>query len=101
MSFGGMGTRARSAISILGAGTSTPIISYPGNTVFEGLGDAAADLAGLLAVGGRDGQLELMDLNPGEKVKGWVSFALPESATPASIKFELPGETLTQAGCSR
>jgi hypothetical protein len=49
---------------------------------------------------GRDGQLELMDLNPGEKVKGWVAFVVPESATPASIKFELPGENIIQAGCT-
>lgn len=49
---------------------------------------------------GRDGQLELMDLNPGEKVKGWVAFIIPDSATPASIKFELPGDAIIQAGCT-
>jgi hypothetical protein len=51
-------------------------------------------------LGGRDGELELVDLNPGEKVRGWVAFAIPESATTASIKFEIPGKIIIQAGCT-
>jgi len=36
---------------------------------------------------GRDGQLATVDLNVGEKAKGWVAFELPEDATPANIKY--------------
>lgn len=38
-------------------------------------------------LGGRDGQLVVAKLNPGEKVKGWVSFTIPNDAAPASIKY--------------
>jgi len=37
-------------------------------------------------LGGRDSQIDTMDLNVGEKAKGWVSFTIPDSATPAYIK---------------
>lgn len=40
---------------------------------------------------GRDGQLELVDLDPGEKVKGWIAFEIPPRAIPASIKYEMIG----------
>lgn len=40
-------------------------------------------------LGGRDGQLELVDLNAGERVKGWVAFTVPEEAQAESIKYEL------------
>jgi hypothetical protein len=36
---------------------------------------------------GRDDQIELVDLTPGLKVKGWVAFTIPEDAVPASIKY--------------
>ena len=36
---------------------------------------------------GRDDQLAMVDLNPGEKVQGWVAFEIPETASPASIKY--------------
>jgi hypothetical protein len=36
---------------------------------------------------GRDGQLATIDLNTGEKAKGWVAFEVPENATLASIKY--------------
>jgi len=36
---------------------------------------------------GRDGQLDIVDLNAGEKAKGWVAFEVPENTTPASIKY--------------
>ena len=36
---------------------------------------------------GQDGQLATVDLNAGEKAKGWVAFQVPEEATPASIKY--------------
>lgn len=40
---------------------------------------------------GRDGQLELVDLNTGEKGKGWVAFEIPDDAVPESIKYEVSG----------
>lgn len=38
---------------------------------------------------GRDGQLATVDLNAGEKAKGWMAFEIPGDATPASIKYLL------------
>jgi hypothetical protein len=40
-------------------------------------------------LGGRDGQIDTVDLNPGEKVKGWVAFTIPEDASPAAIKYQV------------
>jgi hypothetical protein len=40
---------------------------------------------------GRDGQIDSLDLSTGEKAQGWVSFTLPEKATPAYIKYEIQG----------
>ena len=34
------------------------------------------------------GQMELVDLSPGEKVRGWVGFEIPENALPAHIEYE-------------
>lgn len=45
---------------------------------------------------GRDGELELVDLNPGEQVRGWVAFELPEDASPASIKYQVKGFPLIE-----
>jgi hypothetical protein len=39
-------------------------------------------------LGGRDGQIDTLDLSVGEIVKGWVSFIIPENATPAYIKYQ-------------
>ena len=36
---------------------------------------------------GRDGQIDTVKINSGEKVKGWVAFQVPENATLESIKF--------------
>lgn len=50
-------------------------------------------------LGGRDGQLMCCpDLSPGEKVKGWVAFEIPEGATPATIKFEVERGKFLQVG---
>ena len=38
-------------------------------------------------LGGTDNQIDTVDLNTGEKVKGWLSFTIPENAKPASIKY--------------
>jgi hypothetical protein len=52
--------------------------------------------------GGRDGQIELVDLNPGERVKGWVAFVVPEDSKPESIIYMVSGFPLIelQAGLS-
>lgn len=38
-------------------------------------------------LGGRNGQLTTVDLGPGDKVKGWVSFAIPTKAKLESVKY--------------
>jgi hypothetical protein len=35
----------------------------------------------------RDGQIDTMDLAPGERVRGWVAFTIPEGAQPAGIRW--------------
>lgn len=40
---------------------------------------------------GRDGQIELVDLNAGERVRGWVAFEIPENATPESVRYQVTG----------
>jgi hypothetical protein len=35
------------------------------------------------------GQLEMVTLNPGERARGWLAFAVPESAQPYYIKYDL------------
>lgn len=42
-------------------------------------------------LGGRDEQIDLIDLNPGERARGWVSFEIPESATPESVIYLVTG----------
>ena len=37
---------------------------------------------------GRDGQIALTKINVGEKVKGWLSFTIPENAVPAYLKYQ-------------
>lgn len=48
---------------------------------------------------GREGQIVTVDLDPGEKARGWVAFELPEGATAASIKYavEAFGNKVLQA----
>ncbi len=47
-------------------------------------------------LGGRDrGQLEMVELDQGQRVKGWISFQVPEAAKLASIKYDVSwGNTL-------
>lgn len=40
-------------------------------------------------LGGRDGAINSVDINVGEKAKGWVSFTIPKNAVPAYIKYEV------------
>jgi hypothetical protein len=40
-------------------------------------------------LGGRDGQIDAVSINQGEKAQGWVSFTIPQNATPSYIKYEL------------
>ena len=37
-------------------------------------------------LGGKDDQINTIDLAIGEKAKGWVTFTIPENASPFSIK---------------
>jgi uncharacterized protein DUF4352 len=53
------------------------------------------------ALGGRDGQIALMDLNPGERVKGWVSFQLPPNAKLEGIKYNVSGNITLETGLSK
>ena len=43
-----------------------------------------------------DGVLESLDLNPGEKVRGWSGFIIPEDSTPASLKYEFDYKLMLQ-----
>ena len=49
---------------------------------------------------GRDDQLATVDLNVGEKAKGWVAFEIPEGAAPASVKYlvEMFSDKFLQVG---
>jgi len=38
-------------------------------------------------LGARDGQLATLDVNEGEKLRGWVAFKIPDAAKPATLKF--------------
>ena len=38
---------------------------------------------------GRDSGIDIVDLSVGERANGWVSYVIPDSATPAYIKYEL------------
>jgi hypothetical protein len=49
-------------------------------------------------LGGRDGQIELLELNPGERVKGWIAFQIPNAAQLKSIKFDVSGSNTLKAG---
>jgi hypothetical protein len=52
---------------------------------------------------GRDEQIATVDLNVGEKVKGWVAFSVPEDAIPASVKYavEVFSSKFLQAGLTK
>ena len=54
-------------------------------------------------LGGRDDQIALVDLNPGERVKGWIAFKVPPEATPQSIKYEVSGfpDIVLQTGVTK
>lgn len=46
---------------------------------------------------GRDGQLDVVELNSGQKARGWVAYQIPDGATPALLdyRFEMyPSITL-------
>jgi len=52
---------------------------------------------------GRDEQIATVDLNVGEKAKGWVAFSIPEDATPTSVKYvvEMFSDRFLQAGLTK
>ncbi len=35
------------------------------------------------------GQIEMVTLKPGDKVRGWIGFKIPDAAKPASIKYDV------------
>lgn len=39
-------------------------------------------------------QMELLDVNPGERVRGWTAFFIPEGSQPAVLKYEFRGIVL-------
>lgn len=45
-------------------------------------------------------QMELLDINPGERVKGWIPFEVPVDTVPSSLKYEMSGypEIVLQTG---
>lgn len=70
---------------IVGVSSGDPLSVNPLNTVLldsEGFSYQTE-------LGGIDSQLATVDILPGEKVKGWVSFSIPEEATPSSIKYSI------------
>ncbi len=54
-----------------------------------------------LELGGAEGQLELRDLNAGEKVRGRVGFLIPADAQPEAVKFEFAPEFMLAVGLSQ
>ena len=73
------------AIEIIVSNISGKTLSvYPSDAI---LVDSNGFVYRLEELAGRDGQLAVVNLNTGEKVKGWVAFEIPEDATPASIKY--------------
>ena len=67
------------------------------------LGATLVDTEGFVydaELGGVDGQLDMVDLNPGERIRGWIAFEVPEEAVAASIRYEISGypEILLQTG---
>ena len=52
-------------------------------------------------LGGRYGQIELVELNPGEKVKGWISFQIPPGAKPEGVKYNVSGNISLETGLTK
>ena len=46
--------------------------------------------------GSSNEQIDLVDLNAGERVRGWVSFVVPEDAVAESIKYQISGFPLIE-----
>jgi hypothetical protein len=61
-------------------------------TLIDNEGFAYVTDSGML----NSGELERVSLNPGEKVKGWLGFVIPESATPARVKYEVHSDLVLQ-----
>jgi hypothetical protein len=41
-----------------------------------------------------EGQIEMLEVNPGERVQGWAAFLVPESAQAATFKYDINGVEL-------
>ena len=42
-----------------------------------------------------EGEMEMLEVNPGERVRGWVGFIILEGSQPAILKYEINGVELT------
>ncbi len=52
-------------------------------------------------LGAHDGQLDVVDLNPGEKAKGWVAFEIPTAAKLEGIKYNVSGDITLETGLTK
>jgi hypothetical protein len=66
--------------------------TFSSNVLYAVLVDTQGFVYGAEA-GVIDNQIELLDVNQGEKVKGWAGFILPEGATPAYFKYAIKGSS--------
>ncbi len=58
------------------------------NVLYATLIDAQGFLYGAES-GAVEDSIELLDLNPGEKAKGWSGFIVPEDATPVGFRYQI------------
>lgn len=47
-------------------------------------------------IGAIDDQIELVDIGPGERARGWVPFTIPENAAPYSLRYQVTGFPLLE-----
>lgn len=64
--------------------------TFSSNVLYAVLVDTQGFACGA-ETGAVDNQIELLDVNQGEKVKGWAGFIVPEGATPAYFKYAIRG----------
>jgi len=66
--------------------------TFSSNVLYAALVDTQGFVYGAEA-GAVDNQIELLDVNQGEKVKGWAGFIVPEGVTPAYFKYAIGGSS--------
>lgn len=67
--------------------------TFNSNVLYTTLVDTDGFLYGAEIVG-VEGDLELLDVNPGERVRGWAAFFIPEGAKAAKLKYEIKNTVL-------